>query len=261
VSVENNLVRFQQFIADLNQGDLESVRRNIAPAFFNYAPPTGEPTATDVFYEMLSDLGAALPNWSMAVDDLRMEDDLIRGRLEWEGKHEGGLWGAPATGNHVTWEVDLKARPVDSRFAVSADNFPPLAILGVLRQMELVPPPDKMDTPPKHPSMIPDVLLQMAFTGQMAPKPCSHLDQIKFVEVTSNVCEQCVASGDIWPALRQCLVCGFVGCCYTSKNKHAKQHYEQTGHAIFRSVRLQERWVWCYADDAFFPGRILDKKR
>jgi uncharacterized UBP type Zn finger protein len=56
-----------------------------------------------------------------------------------------------------------------------------------------------------------------------------------------------------------CLTCGFVGCCDTSKNKHMKAHYEETGHPLFRSIRLQESWVWCYEDNAFFSGKILEQ--
>jgi hypothetical protein len=38
-----------------------------------------------------------------------------------------------------------------------------------------------------------------------------------------------------------------------------KAHYEETGHPIFRSIRLDESWVWCYEDNAFFSGKILEK--
>jgi uncharacterized UBP type Zn finger protein len=58
-----------------------------------------------------------------------------------------------------------------------------------------------------------------------------------------------------------CLVCGFVGCCDTSTNRHMVGHYEETGHPIFRSIRGDEGWVWCYADDAFFEKPILDGYR
>jgi uncharacterized UBP type Zn finger protein len=56
-----------------------------------------------------------------------------------------------------------------------------------------------------------------------------------------------------------CLSCGYVGCCDTSKNKHMKQHYERTGHPLFRSIRLKESWVWCYEDDVFLSGKILEQ--
>lgn len=71
----------------------------------------------------------------------------------------------------------------------------------------------------------------------------------------------CFDQGDNWPALRLCLICGFVGCCDTSKNKHMLNHYEETGHPIMRSIRMDEGWVWCYEDNAFFETAVLDRYR
>src|SRR5260370_21252146 len=34
-------------------------------------------------------------------------------------------------------------------------------------------------------------------------------------------CEECLKMGDVWVHLRLCLECGHVGCCDSSKNKHA----------------------------------------
>jgi uncharacterized UBP type Zn finger protein len=58
-----------------------------------------------------------------------------------------------------------------------------------------------------------------------------------------------------------CLICGHVGCCDTSKNKHAFQHFEKTGHPLMRSIRMDEGWVWCYEDNAFFEKSILARDR
>ena len=48
--------------------------------------------------------------------------------------------------------------------------------------------------------------------------------------------------------LRLCLVCGYVGFCDSSKNKHASGHYEITGHPIIQSFEPGESWRWCYID-------------
>jgi uncharacterized UBP type Zn finger protein len=118
-----------------------------------------------------------------------------------------------------------------------------------------------MDKPHEHPVSIPEIILKLIFIGQVGDKNCAHLHMIKVVDTDKDVCEDCVSVGDVWPALRMCLVCGYVGCCDTSKNKHMKQHFQETGHPIFRSIRLDESWVWCYEDDAFFPGKMLDNYR
>ena len=72
---------------------------------------------------------------------------------------------------------------------------------------------------------------------------CSHLDQIHKVKPNTNGCEECLKMGDRWVHLRLCLSCGHVGCCDSSKNKHA------TKHPIVRSLEPGEDWAWCYIDE------------
>lgn len=78
---------------------------------------------------------------------------------------------------------------------------------------------------------------------------CTHLDQIRFTETATRVCEDCVKTGDRWVHLRMCLSCGHVGCCDSSKNKHATRHFRATGHPLARSIEPGEGWVWCYVDE------------
>ena len=261
MSVQENTTRVQEFISELNQGNLESVRRHIARDFFAYSPTADELNASEVYYDLIADVKSAFPDLNLALQDLRAEDDLLRGQLALIGTHSGALWGVPATGNSVNWVADVALRPINGQFAVKLENLAVPEILGVLRQVELVPPPDQMDKPPKHPVVIPEILLKVVFTGQVADKPCSHLDDIQVTEPAVDVCQECAVQGDVWPALRMCLICSYVGCCDTSKHKHMKRHYEQTGHPIFRSIRMDEGWIWCYEDNAFFTKRTLEKYR
>jgi uncharacterized UBP type Zn finger protein len=78
---------------------------------------------------------------------------------------------------------------------------------------------------------------------------CTHLDQIREVEPGSDGCAECLKSGDKWVHLRMCLECGHVGCCDSSKNKHATRHFHQTHHPIMRSAEPGEDWGWCYVDE------------
>jgi predicted ester cyclase len=259
MATQEAINRVQEFVAELNQGNLESIRSYIPADFFAHSPAADEPNATDVYYDLLSDLKAAFSDLSVAVRELEADGDLLKGQLTLSGTHDGELWAAPASGNSVTWTSDLALRPIDNGFAIRLENLAVPEILAVLRQIDLVPLPNQMHRPPKYPVTIPEMLLKAVFTGQVADKPCSHLADIKVTEPTTDVCEDCVAVGEIWPALRMCLTCGYVGCCDTSVHKHMKQHYEQTGHPLFRSIRLDEGWVWCYEDNAFFTKRTLEK--
>ena len=81
------------------------------------------------------------------------------------------------------------------------------------------------------------------------PNECTHLNQIKIKETDKHVCEDCVKTGDTWVHLRLCLSCGHVGCCDSSKNKHATKHFHKTQHPLIRSNEPGESWVWCYVDE------------
>ena len=89
---------------------------------------------------------------------------------------------------------------------------------------------------------------------------CEHLRKISPQQFnrkanTPNGCQECLAMGDRWVHLRLCLECGHVGCCDSSKNKHATKHFHGTSHPLIRSVEPGEHWVWCYVDDSS-PGEI-----
>lgn len=80
-------------------------------------------------------------------------------------------------------------------------------------------------------------------------QPCEHVDLIQEVTPSAEGCEECLQMGDSWVHLRICLICGHVGCCDSSKNKHATAHFHETGHPIIRSFEPGETWRWCYVDE------------
>ncbi|HLI29671.1 MAG TPA: UBP-type zinc finger domain-containing protein [Terriglobia bacterium] len=84
---------------------------------------------------------------------------------------------------------------------------------------------------------------------------CAHISQIKFTATDKRVCEDCAKTGDQWVHLRLCLECGHVGCCDSSKNKHATKHFHDTRHPLIRSIEPGEAWVWCYVEETM-PGEL-----
>ena len=84
----------------------------------------------------------------------------------------------------------------------------------------------------------------------MAAK-CKHLNQMNILRATKNVCDECVKTGDRWVHLRLCMSCGHVGCCDSSKNRHATKHFEATQHPLMRSIEPGENWIWCYLDKLY----------
>jgi hypothetical protein len=83
----------------------------------------------------------------------------------------------------------------------------------------------------------------------MTMATCAHLDQIVDVRPRARGCEECLRSGDAWVHLRLCLSCGHVGCCDSSKNRHATAHFWASRHPIAQSLELGEDWRWCYVDE------------
>jgi uncharacterized UBP type Zn finger protein len=83
---------------------------------------------------------------------------------------------------------------------------------------------------------------------------CTHLDQVAFRALPEEVagCEECLRDGDTWVHLRMCQVCGHIGCCDSSPNRHATAHHQATGHPIVRSAEPGEQWSWCYPDQLMF---------
>jgi len=82
---------------------------------------------------------------------------------------------------------------------------------------------------------------------------CHHFEHLKPVASASasytKGCPECIALGDTWVHLRECLICGHVGCCDSSKNKHATKHFHTSKHPVMRSVEPGEDWGWCYVDE------------
>jgi MFS family permease len=88
-------------------------------------------------------------------------------------------------------------------------------------------------------------------TADVAPPsaPCGHLDTIADPRPVADGCVECLRNGDTWVHLRMCLVCGHVGCCDSSRNRHATKHFWASQHPIVRSLEPGEDWRWCYVDE------------
>ena len=86
---------------------------------------------------------------------------------------------------------------------------------------------------------------------------CTHLDMVEQVSPSAQGCEDCLAIGDTWVHLRECLTCGHIGCCDSSKNRHATKHFRAVSHPLVRSFEPGESWAWCYVDEVVMDARSL----
>lgn len=67
-------------------------------------------------------------------------------------------------------------------------------------------------------------------------------------------CKECLETGGEWVHLRICLVCGHVGCCDSSPNRHATKHFHATKHALITSGEPGETWAYCFLDEQFLSA-------
>lgn len=88
--------------------------------------------------------------------------------------------------------------------------------------------------------------------GQLpqSPQRCAHLREAP-TDVrpgTPDRCEDHRPEDGPPVHLRLCLSCGHVGCCDSSRPRHATAHHQATGHPVIRSQEPGEDWRWCYLD-------------
>ena len=251
-----HLDRIRDALDRYNSGDLSAVGDLVAPVYANHVPDADEPTATVVVGRFASAFKEAAPDLQASlIEAAEQSDGVVSGVLVAKGTWAGQLWGVPPTGEHYEFRMPLTARPAVDRYTFEIGLDTPAA-LAILRSLGLVNPPDQMHLPAPAPVELDDFLLKLLFTGQAADKPCAHLADVQVVQTDASTCDDC-APDAIWPALRLCLTCGHVGCCDTSVEKHAKAHWETTGHPLIRSIRMDEGWLWCYEDNALFEKRTL----
>ena len=79
--------------------------------------------------------------------------------------------------------------------------------------------------------------------------PCRHGAFLKAVTPSADGCEECLKIGSGWVHLRLCRMCGHVGCCDDSPNRHATKHFHATQHPIMETYDPPEGWGWCYVDE------------
>ena len=86
----------------------------------------------------------------------------------------------------------------------------------------------------------------------MPAETCSHIQSVRMVKQPKRrVCEECEKVGSDWVHLRICQQCTATLCCDDSPKRHATAHAHTTKHPVIASAEPDERWLYCYPDDAF----------
>src|ERR1700674_4480928 len=126
---------------------------------------------------------------------------------------------------------------------------------GVIARRSL--PPEQAAWPPSKPKgfwKTRESKTASFFGGIQMARPaaiCSHRGEIRQVNPSGRGCKECLEMGDTCVHLRERLSCGHIGCCDSSKNKHATKHFRQTKHPLVQSFEPGEDWRGCYVDEVF----------
>jgi steroid delta-isomerase-like uncharacterized protein/4-oxalocrotonate tautomerase family enzyme len=98
---ERHKAAVTQFYDALNQRDLETAERMLAPDFIQYLP--GEAAKKGAFMDSFQDFFHAFPDWQFQPEHVVAECDRVAVRGTFTGTFSGAYRGAPATGKRVAW--------------------------------------------------------------------------------------------------------------------------------------------------------------
>ncbi|MFE2129418.1 UBP-type zinc finger domain-containing protein [Streptomyces amritsarensis] len=91
--------------------------------------------------------------------------------------------------------------------------------------------------------------------GRPDGRTCAHLDLLDDESTdrapASAACAGCLPRGLPQVRLRQCVTCGYVGCCDSSVGRHSYAHHRESGHPVAVSLAPDEDWAWCFHDEVF----------
>ena len=84
---------------------------------------------------------------------------------------------------------------------------------------------------------------------------CTHLDEIRDVDPEHPGLRGVPADGRHLGTPARVPICGHVGCCDQSPNRHATRHFHATEHPLIQSFQPGEDWIWCYVDQVIMEPR------
>lgn len=88
-----------------NRHNVDAIDEFLAPSFVNYDPLPGLPGTLEGAKLLHRMLFAAFPDLQMTIHDQAADGDKVWTRKTGTGTHQGELFGIPATGKPVSWNI------------------------------------------------------------------------------------------------------------------------------------------------------------
>jgi len=118
-------------------GDADVVDDFLAPDFVEHNPFPGTPPTREVWKQAFREFVTGAPGYHV-VEDLVAEGDKVAGRVTAYGRHEGDLFGIPATGREIRVTGIAIWRIRDDRIV---EHWHETDQMGLMQQLGVVPPP------------------------------------------------------------------------------------------------------------------------
>ena len=186
-----DIQRVRELLGRYSSGDPNAIAGLVAREWFTYEPAPDEPTAASVYARFAAELKGAAADLKVDIPDLADSGDgVMAGEAVFSGTWTGELWGASPSGEHYQFRIPVRVRSIGDHFAFEAQLDTPGA-LAILRELQLVNPPDQMHLPTPHPVVFDDILVKVLFTGQVADRPCSHLADVAITRTDEATCDDC----------------------------------------------------------------------
>ncbi len=134
---EANKAFIRRFVEEVqNQHNTDAFDGFFSPSFVNYDIAPGFSGTREGGKQLHKMFFAALPDLQVTIHDQAAEGDRVWTRKTFSGTHHGELFGVPATGKHVSWDIidimTIKDGQITEHWVV-AD------VMGLMQQLGTVP--------------------------------------------------------------------------------------------------------------------------
>jgi steroid delta-isomerase-like uncharacterized protein len=122
IMADDRLERMKQLIRDhydagVNNQDLDKLDAQLTDDFIDHAMPPETTRGPAGVKEWLGKLKAAMPDLTVAIDDIVAEGDKVALRATWTGTHTAEIFGMPPTGRIITFSGAVFWRIEEDRIA------------------------------------------------------------------------------------------------------------------------------------------------
>ncbi|MGH9182551.1 MAG: ester cyclase [Acidimicrobiales bacterium] len=129
-----------------NQGDLAVADELISPDYIHHVPGDQPAHGLAGIREWVTLMRLTFPDFHVIVEDEIAEGDRVVQRVTARGTHEGELFGVPATGKEVAFDViEINRVGPDGKFA---EHWSSVDLLGLLQQLGALPTPAPVEAWP-----------------------------------------------------------------------------------------------------------------